>query len=115
MSFASRHTKGSIFNIDTKDWPFKKLEDLYKDGNKLNEVQGIYISTSGKFGPAPVAICKNYCVNLPAHMLDEMKELLSCEEDIEDIKAGKVGFTVETYTDKTFNKECYGVKWADIL
>lgn len=115
MSFGSRHNKGTIFDIDTKDWEFKSLKDLYEAGNNLNELQGLYISNKSKFGPSPVAICKGYCVNLPAHMVEEVKDILANEEDIADIKAGKVGFTVETYKDKTYNKDCYGIKWADIL
>lgn len=113
MSFANRHKKGSRFDVDITNWPYHKLEELKIDGT-VYTIQGLYISTKGKFGDQPVAICDNFCVNLPAHMTDEVKEILSSDEDVEDIKAGVVGFTVEQYVDKKFGKTCYGINWADV-
>ena len=45
---------------------------------------------------------------------NKVKEILTSEEDIADIIAGKVGFTLEPYTDKNFGRECVGVRWVDL-
>ena len=62
---------------------------------------------------APVAICEDCFVNFPAHMLEEVEAILKSSEDIEDIKAGKVGFIIEPYTTDEGNT-CYGIRWSDI-
>ena len=115
MSFAARHQKGLIFNCNTDGFEYKKLVELYdaKKPEKVFPIQGLYINTKSKFGKAPVAICNDCFVNLPAHMLEEVQEILKSAEDIADIKAGKVGFIVEPYTTDE-GMTCYGVRWSDI-
>lgn len=114
MSFANKHNRGSKFDVDITNWPYKKLEELFKEGNKIFKIQGLFISSKGKFGEQPIAICDGYCVNMPSYMVDECKNILSDDEDIAAIKAGAVGFSVEQYIDKKFGKTCYGVSWEDI-
>lgn len=118
MSFASRHAKGSIFECNTDGFEYKKLEELYKEAGADHEhqLQGLYINRKSEYGDAPVAITTDCFVNLPQYMLDECAEILKSENDINDIKAGKVGFKVETY-EKELNKKkklCYGIRWIDI-
>lgn len=118
MSFAARHSKGSVFQCDTEGFEYKKLSELFAaDGPEtVYPIQGLYINHKSEFGDSPVAIGEEYFINLPAHMTDEALEILKTEEDIEDIKAGKVGFTIYEY-EKELGKKvktCYGVKWCDI-
>ena len=118
MSFANRHNKGSKFNVDTTDYEYFTLEGLY-ESNGADEVyvlQGIYINHKSQFGDAPVAICEGFFANLPSYMLDECLDLLKCDEDIDDIKAGLVGFKIEPYEKEVGKKPktCYGIKWVDI-
>lgn len=118
MSFASRHKKGSVtFDINIEGFIFKKLETLYKENgaNKVYTMNGCYISTKGKFGDSPVAILEadKVCANLPVHMIEEIREILKSDEDVQDIKAGNARFKIEEYKDKNFGKICYGVDWIE--
>lgn len=113
MSFAARHSKGSIFQCNTEGFEYKKLVDLYKeyDEGTVFPIQGIYINKKSKYGNAPVAICDKFFANLPAHMLEECEGILKSEEDIQDIKAGLVGFVIEPYESE--GNTCYGIRWVD--
>ena len=119
MSFAERHNKGGvIFDIDIKDFKFRTLKELYETdgGETIFGVDGLYVNSKSKYGDHPVIIniFNDMLVDLPQHMTDEVKEILKSSEDIEAIKSGKVGFHIETYKDKKFGRECYGIKWVDM-
>ena len=113
MSFAARHSKGSIFQCNTDGFDYYKLVELYdpKKPDKVFQIQGLYINKKSKYGDAPVAICDICFVNLPAHMLDECLAILKSEEDIQDIKDGLVGFVIEPYESE--GNTCYGIRWVD--
>lgn len=117
MSFASKYNRGSKFDIDTTNFQYISLEDLFKkNGEKATyTLRGLYINKKSKFGDAPVAILGDCFANLPNHMTDDVLSMLHDDEAIADIKASKVGFQIETYEAKNFaNKICYGVRWVDL-
>ena len=116
MGFAAKHNKGSSdWGIDSNDFPFMKRNEVYKkDPEKVHKLLGIYINSKGNYDPHPVAISEGYKVDLPDYMTEDVREILKDEEDIANIKSGKVGFKLEEYTDKKYKKLCYGVKWVDI-
>ena len=118
MSFASRHSKGSKFNVNTEGFEYMNLKNLYEEDPKaVWRIQGIYINKKSEYGDAPVAICDGFFANLPQHLLNECLEILSNEEDVNDIKAGNVGFTVYTYEkeDKKHKVETYySINWEDV-
>lgn len=116
MSFTSRHNKGSIFNCNTEGFEYLNPGDLFKkDPTTIYTLQGLYINKKSKYGNAPVAICDSFFVNFPSHMLDECIEILTSEEDINDIKAGKVGFSIYEYETEDFpDKTFYGIRWEDV-
>ena len=53
-------------------------------------------------------------INLPSYMLDECKAIISDQDDVAAINAGKVGIVFEEFEDKTFHKKCIGVRWVDL-
>ena len=112
MGFAAKHNKGGIdWNVDTTDFNFISRADAFKaKPDQIHTLKGLYINTKGNFGDHPVAICDGYFIDLPENILDDVKEILHSEEDIEEIKAGKVGFRVEEYQSEKFKKTCYGIK-----
>lgn len=114
MSFAARHNKGSVFQCNTEGFEYFKLVELYdeKKPDKVFKIQGLYINRKSKFGEAPVAILEDRFANLPVHMTEEVKDILKTEDDINDIKAGKVGFKIEPYQSEEGNT-CYGIRWTD--
>ena len=111
MSFATRHSKGSKFNVNTEGYTYAKLSDL--ELGKAYVIQALYINTKGNYDPNPIApIIDGVLVNLPAHLTNEVKAIIESDEDVADINAGKVGFEVEEY-DKD-GKTLRGIKWVDI-
>lgn len=116
MSFATKHNKGSIdWDIDTKEFSFVTREKAFKaNPENVHILCGMYINTKGNFGDHPVAICENAFIDFPDYMLEECQEILKDDEDIADIKARKVGFKIQQFTDKKFKKTCYGIQWVDI-
>lgn len=115
MSFANKHNKGGIdWNAKTDGFQFWKREECYKESpDKIWKLKGLYINRKGKFGDHAVAITDDRFIDLPDYMTDEVQSIISNDEDINDIIAGKVGFKIEPFTDKTFGRECYGVRWID--
>lgn len=115
-TFASRHNKTS-FGIDTKDFPFVKLSTLYNDpknggGDVVRPVNGMWVHKS-KIDDCPVIIDaeNKQLVNLPSHLSEEVREILACEDDVQAIKDGKVGYTIYEYY--SHGKNCYSIHWVD--
>lgn len=120
MSFASKHKKGGIqWGIDTKDFEYFKLQDLYeKDGeDTAYNLLGVFVNRNKtekelkEFGASVVAILSDKLVNLPSHMEDEVKDIMNDEDDVADIKAGKVWFRIRTY--ESHGKTCYSPDWLE--
>ena len=117
MGFAAKHNKGGIdWGVNTDGFEFVQRAEAYKENKEtVHTVKGLYINTKGNFGDHPVAICDGYFLDLPENLLDDVKEILKSEEDIADIKAGKVGIKIEEYQSEKFKKTCYGIRWVDIV
>lgn len=120
MSFASKHKKGGIqWGIDTTDFEYFKLEDLFKkDGaDATYQLCGVFINRNKtekelkEYGPSVVAILGDKLVNLPSHMADEVKDIMADEEDVADIKAGNVWFRIRSY--ESHGKTCYSPDWLE--
>jgi hypothetical protein len=52
-------------------------------------------------------------VNLPEHLLEDVQDMISDSEAVEQINAGKAGFKIRTYTDRKGGTS-YSVEWMDI-
>lgn len=122
MSFAEKHNKGGIdWGIDTEGFEYFDRKDLFEVHGPEHcfVLKGLFINKNKtekelkEYGPSIVAILDDKMMNLPSHMLEEVESILADPEDIESIKAGKVGFTLRKY--ESHGKDCYGVKWVDIL
>lgn len=115
MSFAKRFNKGQSFNIDTRDFKYVKMSDLYAErgADATNYVDGMFLHT-GKLGTQPVFIDteNRTLVNAPAYLVDTVREILNDPEAVEAIKAGKVGYKIREY--ESHGKKCYAVIWVDI-
>lgn len=120
MSFASKHKKGGIqWGIDSRDFEYFKLQDLYeKDGeNVVYNLCGVFINRNKtekelkEYGPSVVGILADKLVNFPSHMEEEVKEIMKDEEDIADIKAGKVWFKIRSY--ESHGKTCFSPDWLE--
>lgn len=111
MSF-SKFNKSVRFDVDTTNMEYVKISSLTV--GKVYPIRAIYINTKGHFDDSPVFVTDEAMVNIPAHVLDAVKQILADVESIEAIKAGHAGFKTYEYTDKKFNKKCFGVEFVDI-
>ena len=113
MSFAGRHNVAT-FNVNTEGFTFFGLSDLFNNegAGVIYPVKGLYINTKSKFGAAPVIISDDKFINLPSHLCEEVRSILSNPEDVEDIKAGHVGVTIYEYI--SHNRKCYSINWEDM-
>lgn len=105
-----------LFDVDTKDYAFTSLGELYKEYGEKKEykLQGLFINKKSKFGSQPVAIIEGCLIDLPSHMTEQVNTILADPEQIEDIKNGTAGFTIYSYENKKFGNVCYSVNFIDI-
>lgn len=132
FSVAKRYNREKLFAIDTSNFEYFALEDLYdmateaadeakaSTGQELTAeeipftVYGIYINTRGNFDPAPVLALEDRYVNLPAHMTPVCEDIIRDADAVKAINEGHVGITVYQYLQKRYNRVCYNVRWIDI-
>lgn len=115
-SFASKFNKTS-FGVDTADFKYIKLADLYnapENGGKdtVHTINGMWVHKS-PLGDSPVIIDaeNKVLVNLPSHVAETVREILADSEAVEMIKANKVGYTVYEYD--SHGKKCYSIQFVD--
>lgn len=109
MSFASRHNAVTFrYDFDTENFEYLKCSDL--EENKTYKVFG-YFSSTGMYGKQYTLVTDKFFLNLPKYMVDDMEELT--EEDIKDIKNGKVGVMRNDYKSKQ-GRKCSTVTWVDL-
>ena len=106
--------------IDTKDFEYFKLADLYEMNGKDEkyELKGVFINRNKpekqlkEFGASPVGILADKLINLPNHMVSEVEEILKDQEDIESIMNGEAVFKIREY--ESHGKTCYGIDWQEV-
>lgn len=95
------------FNVKlTEDVVYAKLKDIYPDTTNIPlQILGAYVKDS-KYGETASLICgsgrgvkdtSNLVVNLPSHLLADVKEMISDSECINDINNGNASFHAKTY------------------
>lgn len=116
FSFASIFNKTS-FGIDTTNFPFVKLTDIYNSeedggGDVVHPINGMYVHKS-QLGDSPVIIDaeNKRLVNLPQFTGDTVREILANSNAVDSIKANKVGYKIYEY--ESHAKKCYGITFVD--
>lgn len=116
FSFASTFNKTS-FGIDTADFPFVKLSDIFNDNEDggsdvIHPINGMYVHKS-QLGDSPVIIDaeNKRLVNLPQFTGDTVREILANPDAVDAIKADKVGYMIYEYDSHA--KKCYGITFVD--
>lgn len=125
-SFSKKFNKSRLFNVDTSNFEYYNLEDLFNeelevcsgDVEAASEfvyvIRGVYINTKSLYDPAPVIALDDRYVNLPSHMTEACMAMLADPVCIKAINDGKCGFKIYTYEQKRYNKTCYSVEWVDV-
>lgn len=116
-SFASKFNK-TTFGIDTTDFQYTKLADIFNSENEggkdvIHEINGLYVHKS-QLGDSPVIIdeANKRLVNLPSHIAETVREILADDEAVQTIKDGKVGYTIYEY--ESHGKMCYSISFVDL-
>ena len=116
-SFARKFNK-TTFGIDTTDFQYTKLADIFNSENEggkdvVHKINGLFVHQS-PFGESPVIIDEENkrLVNLPIHTAETVREILADEEAIQAIKDGKVGYTIYEYN--SHGKKCYSISFVDL-
>lgn len=116
-SFASKFNK-TTFGIDTTDFQYTKLADIFNSENEggkdvIHNINGLYVHKS-QLGDSPVIIDEKNkrLVNMPSHTAETVREILADDEAVETIKAGKVGYTIYEY--ESHGKKCYSISFVDL-
>ena len=101
------------WNVNTKDFTFKKLSDFYNQGITAIRVLGFFFVKSENYGLQPVAILKDCLLNLPTHKRDIISEMLKNPDAVNAIKNGECGLKLREYRSK-YNKICYDFEFINI-
>lgn len=116
-SFASKFNK-TTFGIDTTDFQYIKLADIFNSANEggkdvVHKINGLYVHKS-PLGDSPVVIdeANKRLVNLPSHTAETVREILADDEAVQTIKDGKVGYTIYDY--ESHGKTCYSISFVDL-
>lgn len=100
------------WNVNTKDFTFKKLSDFFGQGVKTIQVYGFFFTKSENYGLQPIAITKDCLVNLPTHKRDIISDMLKNPECVSAIKNGECSLKLREYKSK-YNKMCYDFDFID--
>jgi len=109
-------TKKFTFTAD-KDFPYVSLKDLLQAENgdleKIYTVRALYINNRSKYGEQPLIAIDDAYVNIPKHLIADVKKILDSDEMIDAINAGKCGFKVRPYEDRN-GAGRYSIDWIDL-
>lgn len=94
------------WNVNTKDFTFRKLSDFYNQGVKTIQVFGFFFIKSENYGLQPFAITKECLVNLPKHKKDVISDMLKNADCVNAIKNGECSLKLREYKSK-YGKDCY--------
>ena len=94
------------WNVNTKDFTFKKLSDFYNQGIKVIQVFGFFLTKSENYGLQPIAITKDCLVNLPKHKTEAISDMLKNAECVNAIKNGECSLKLREYK-SNYKKICY--------
>lgn len=107
-----------------KDFAYKSLGDLYNEKGEdfVHLLKGVFINNKTLYTnettglrESPVAVSSDCYVNLPAHLVSAVKEMLEDDEFITAVNNNKVGFHIyKYYTEKRPNQPCYSISFIDL-
>lgn len=122
MGVATKHNKGNKFNFTfPEETTYYNLEQLMKDfgEDKKYIVRALSINTKGQYGDQGVIwLDGDIAVNLPKHMVEDIRAIMSDEEDIQQINDGRCAFKVRPYNKENAQTKkvqtYYGIEWIDL-
>lgn len=119
MSILNKYNQGNTFNFQTPtDFEFKTLKELYKENGTKEEntlpLKSLFINTKSKFGDSPVAVTNKELVNLPGHLLENVRGMISDDEVVELVNKDHVGIEIYEYESAKWGTN-YSVRFVEQL
>ncbi|MBO7715921.1 MAG: hypothetical protein J6S85_20320 [Methanobrevibacter sp.] len=115
--FNENFTHGSMFTVDSSDFPFVSLKEIVtENGHQTLKVDGVFTfySTKAKKN-RPVLVADGHKINLPDHCLKDVIKIMENPEYIKAINEGHCGFKTTEYEDTNFGHgTCYSGLFVDI-
>lgn len=113
MSITKFNRNNSIdWNYETKDFEFKKASEMKLD--TVYPIHGVFTTPDNGYGVGAVIILDDCLLNAPQHEVDTTKAVMADPETVEEIKAGKCGIKISTYTSKKFKRTGYSIEFVEI-
>ena len=114
--FAELNGGGIDWGIDSKEFPYKKINELDQAGKYV--VKGMFINTKKRerelkdYGASVVLILDGVLLSIPNHYETAVRTILDDPEKVTAVKAGKCSIG-DFYTYESHGKTCYAFKWID--
>lgn len=113
MKITDLNYKGRIdWGVDTKGMDYVKCGEMpYETEFK---VHGFSTTPDNGYGRGAVAILDDVLLSLPQRYVETVDTILSDDEMIEEIKAGKVAIVISTFVSKRYRKVGYDVTFVEV-
>lgn len=106
----NKNNKKFDFDMTGKSFTYVKPSELNPD--EVYTVRMFYVNKKGKYGDAPCAVLDGNIVNLPSHLLEDVKNIISNPEAVEAVNAGKCG--IQSYSYEKDGKDYYSINFVTI-
>lgn len=114
MGIANKYNRKSPFTAQIpENAPFVTLDKI-KDVAEPIKILTMWINTKSKYGDHPVIGTETGKVDLPKGLTDTVRQMITDDEVITAVNAGKLGFKVRSYHSEKYNKECLTVDFIDL-
>lgn len=107
---------GIDWGIDSKEFPYKKINELDQAGKYV--VKGMFINRNKsekelkEYGASVVLILDGVLLSIPNHYEAAVQTIIDDPEKVAAVKAGKCSIG-NFYTYESHGKTCYAFKWID--
>lgn len=111
----NKFNKGSQFTpINTEGYEYKKPDELFETYGEdtTYPIRALYVNDT-KFGESAVATTDGYFINLPTHIVNDVKEIIADENLVNMINEGRVSISLYEYFSSKYKGTFYGVKWVE--
>lgn len=114
--FAELNGGGIDWGVDSKDFPYKKINELDQNGTYV--VKGMFINRNKsekelkEFGASVVLILDGVLLSVPNHYENAVQSILDDPAKVAAVKEGKCKIG-DFYTYESHGKTCYAFKWID--
>ena len=113
MKITDLNYKGGIdWGVNTKDMEFMKCEEMQHETEL--KVHGFFTTPDIGYGRGAVAILDDVLLNLPQRYVETVDTILSDDEMIEEVKAGKVAIVISTFISKRYKKVGYDITFVEV-